>query len=234
MRSLTCAPAPNGEIKIKIKIIVDRRDTRNPVVITLQQLGASLEIKTIEVGDYIVSDQCAFEYKSTNDFLESVIGDERGKLFRQCSDLVAAYKKPALLIGCNLNDLFAERNIAPQAILGMLQTVLWIGCPVRFLPSPEITANYIFECAKKEQEEYTSIFMEHGNKKVKTPLEEKFYIVSAIPGIGTALAESLLRRFGSIEYIAIATQQELESVHGIGEITAKKIREVLTDYAYSL
>jgi len=46
-----------------MKIIVDHRETRSKVIGSLEKLGADIEIITLKVGDYVVSDQVAFERK---------------------------------------------------------------------------------------------------------------------------------------------------------------------------
>lgn len=211
------------------RIIIDHRETRNPIVPELEKLGASIELKQLEIGDYIVSDYCGFEYKATADFIESMIGNEKLKVLRQCRELALNYSKPCLLIGCDLSDLFVQRNIHYNSIWGCLQSIIWAGCPIRFLPTPEIAANYIFETAKKEQEGVTKAFSEHGNKTKKTPDEQREYIVSAIPTVGPVTAIKLLQRFGSIEMITIATRSELEEVEGIGTETSKLIKKILSE-----
>jgi len=193
----------------------------------LERLGADLVFQTLDVGDYVVSDFCGFEYKTPEDFLESVIGEEKGKLFRQVGDLVKVYDKPALLIGGTLSDLF-QRNIHPNAVWAFLQGVLWTGCPIRFLNSPEIAANYIFETARKEQLGGKRDFCAHGNKTKRLPSETSEYIISAIPDIGGALAKALLTEFGSVEAVITAPVETLAEVDGIGIGTANHIRQVVS------
>jgi len=47
------------------------------------------------------------------------------------------------------------------------------------------------------------------------------------PGVGPVRARALLARFGSVEAIAAASARELDEVRGIGEVTARQVREGL-------
>ena len=78
------------------KIIVDSRELRSGVPAHLSDLGCELQIETMGVGDYCVSDRVCFERKATSDFLSSWI-DEK-KLFGQLHDLANSYQRPILLI----------------------------------------------------------------------------------------------------------------------------------------
>ena len=50
-----------------MKIVIDHRQMRSRVAEALGKLGADIEIATLEVGDYVVSDRVAFERKAVDD-----------------------------------------------------------------------------------------------------------------------------------------------------------------------
>ncbi len=210
-----------------VRIICDQRETRNPILPLLEKLGTELSIQTIPVADYVVSDSCGFEYKTSEDFLSSIIGEQKGKLFRQVGDLVKTYPKPALLIGGTVSDLFV-RNIHHNSVWAFLQAIIWQGCPIRFLNTPEIAANYIFEVAKKEQIGGKTVFQAHGSKTKRLPRETSEYIISSIPDIGGALAKALLEKFGSVEAVITAPGERMAEIDGIGIETAEHIRSIVT------
>jgi Fanconi anemia group M protein len=61
--------------------------------------------------------------------------------------------------------------------------------------------------------------------------EQQEYIISALPGVGTALAKPLLEKFRSVKGVVNAEEAELKTVELIGDKKAKKIREIVdTDY----
>jgi Fanconi anemia group M protein len=208
-------------------IYVDSHELRSPVARLLDLKGVNIIIRTIEVGDYILSENCGCERKTAEDALSSFIGEEKGKIFRQCYDLVNAYSHPILIMECDLSDLFI-RNIHPSAIWGMLRSIIWGGCAITFTYNAEGTANKLYELAKLEQEGNNKEFSPHGSKTKRTKHEQLEYIISSIPDIGPATTKNLLCHFGNIESICRAGIDELMCVDGIGTATAEKIRGIIT------
>lgn len=56
-----------------MKIIVDYREQRSKVIGSLEKLGADIEITTLKVGDYVVSDSVAFERKRIDNLLATLL-----------------------------------------------------------------------------------------------------------------------------------------------------------------
>jgi len=52
--------------------------------------------------------------------------------------------------------------------------------------------------------------------------------LDSIPGIGPARRKALLKKFGSLEKIRQASEEELGEIEGISEEIIKKIRENIT------
>jgi Fanconi anemia group M protein len=85
--------------------------------------------------------------------------------------------------------------------------------------------------AGREQETREREVNVHGEKSSKTLAEQQEYVVGAIADIGPVTARSLLEQFGSIEAVMTAREEDLLDVHGVGEVTAERIREVVgSDY----
>ena len=78
-------------------IVVDSREASSaPKIIKgLREHGAEIKIQVLDKGDYIVSEQCAFERKTVNDFVYTLT---RRYLFEQVFLLKEAYVKPFILI----------------------------------------------------------------------------------------------------------------------------------------
>ena len=64
-------------------------------------------------------------------------------------------------------------------------------------------------------------------KKPKDIEAQRRFVLRALPGVGEKLAEELLKKFGSIENIAKASEEELMEVEKLGKKKAKRIVEVL-------
>lgn len=208
-----------------ITIICDKRELNSGVIKALQDLGAETDLQTLEVGDYIISNRAGIERKTAEDGIGSLVGEERGKIFRQCKDLAESYQRPLLLFECDLSDLFI-RNIHPAAIWGMLRSIIWNGCPIEFTYTAMGTAKRLYELAQAEQNGTRKVFQPHGMKTKRNPQEQKEYLVSAIPDVGTATARDLLTYFGSVEAVMTASKENLMAVDGVGAKTADRIRDV--------
>lgn len=201
----------------KIKIIVDTRERHIGRYLVDK---ANIEFKTLEIGDYVLSDRVAVERKTAEDFAESII-DKR--LFKQLSEL-KKYEKPILIIeGNEFNRL--HQNVIQGTILSI---ILDFGIPVLFSKDIKETANILIKIAEREQlKEKRVVSVRYGKRPMSLRERQKF-IVESLPEVGPALAESLLLEFKSIENIFKANKYELMKVEGIGEKTAKKIREVIS------
>ncbi|WP_324736152.1 DEAD/DEAH box helicase [Thermococcus sp. SY098] len=206
-----------------IVIYVDSRELKSQVPKYLKELGAHIEVKTLDVGDYIVSEDVAVERKSANDFIQSIID---GRLFDQVKRLTEAYARPVIIIE---GQLYGIRNVHPNAIRGALAavTIDW-GVPILFSTDAKETAQFIYLIAKREQEERKKEVAVRSEKKALTLADRQRLIVEGLPYVSATLAKRLLRHFGSVERVFTAKENELMEVEGIGEKIAREIRKVIT------
>ncbi len=210
-----------------IIIYADQREARSGVLKELDKnKEVDLRIKTLEVGDYVVSDRICFERKTPLDFLQDWI--ETKELFPKLIDM-KIYKCPILLLEGEISELFELRRINPVAVQGCLNTIIYMGISMIETLNASGTAQVLIWFADKEQNGEKRIVQLHGKRSHLTPDQQKIYVLSSIPNIGTSTAISLLRHFGTIQNIITAGLDELMEVDGIGEITANSIRTILTD-----
>ncbi|MEM2934635.1 MAG: DEAD/DEAH box helicase [Methanocellales archaeon] len=210
----------------KVNIYVDAREMRSPVAKALEEMGAIITLKTLEVGDYILSERVGVERKTVEDFLGTLIDRSQGRdLFTQMAELARNFERPVLIL--EGEGLYTARRINPNAVRSMLASIsIDFGIPIISTANPEDTAALLYIIAKREQFDEKREISLHGRKTILTLKEQQEYLVSAIPGVGLIAAKNLLRYFGSVEGIMTASVEELLKVEKIGRKTAKKIREV--------
>lgn len=203
------------------RVFVDPREREMAKI--LEGLGLEVTLKSLEVGDYVLSDRLAVERKTAEDFVASIIDPERN-LFRQISDLSRTYDKPVLIL--EGRDLYA-RQMSPASIRGALASIA-VDFAVPIIPTEDKdeTAAVIAMLAIRERKEGREPKV-HGHKTARTLKEQQEYLVSAIPNVGPAVARNLLKHFGSIEKIMTATQEELQQVELVGPKIAERIRELV-------
>ena len=197
---------------------------RSRVAEALIKLGAEIEITTLKIGDYIVSDRVAFERKTVDDVFATLI--ERRELFSQLNDLAKSYIKPILIIEGEDIFFFSSRRMNPRAIQGFLNTIALMRIPTIYTLNEAETAEVISMIAEKEQLGKTKPFNLHAKRSSLSQSKVKEYIVSALPGIGPVAARNLLKHFGSVENVMTAPLEELMKVDHVGQKTANRIREL--------
>lgn len=204
-----------------LKILVDSRELRSEVVKNLRDLGTSIEVKNLDVADYVLSDRVAVERKTVEDFAESIIED---RLFQQLIKL-KSYQRPILVIeGENI-----YQRIHPNAVRGAIAAIaIDFGIPIIRTRDEKETAEFLLAIARREQEEMRREVVEHYAKTKRTLKEEQEYVVSAISNVGSVIAKKLLEHFQTIEKIATASEEELMKVPKVGKKTAQRIRLLMT------
>lgn len=203
-------------------VIVDPRE--RDMARLLERSGLRIVLRSLEVGDYVLSERLGIERKTADDLIDSIVDPERD-LFRQIGDLARTYDRPLLII--EGQNLYA-RQVHPNAVRGILATVaVDFGVPIVPTASMEESAALISLMARREHEAGYRDVRPHGRKTSRTLKEQQEYLVSALPGVGPSVARSLLRHFGSVERIMTATEEELMAVEKVGPKTAARIREIV-------
>lgn len=203
------------------KIIADDRETSSAVVECLhKKSGIGLEIKRLESGDYAIGNQMLVERKTTRDFVDTLVERDLLGQIRQMAD---SCEHPVLII--EGTDLYAQRNITPNAIRGALAAIsVQLGVSIFMVAGPEETAEMLYVLINRELGEPSGQPSLHHHKSYRSEREQLEYILSSFPGIGPHQARSLLEHFGSLSAVIGASEEELRAVDGIG----KKISGVVT------
>ncbi len=204
-------------------IVADFREKGSPVLQNLLKEDIQLQLKQLNVGDFLLSKECAVEFKNVKDFVDSIID---GRLLSQLRSLVQ-YPKPLLIIEGDQEEMY-HRRINREAIQGMIATITTsYHIPLIRTFSPRETAQMLISIARREQDGKEKHFSYHNAKPlIDKDLQE--YIVSSLPNIGGALAKALLEKFDSIEKLVKASTEELQSIPLIGKKKAEEIRRLIT------
>lgn len=222
--SIPITPASHG---YPAKVVIDKRELRSPVSKHLERLGIELEFRTLEVGDYVLSDRVGVERKANSDFFDTMF--VRRELFSQLRDLKMAYKRPLLIIEGGYDALFTSRMVDPAAIWGVLETItISFRIPVLYTLDHAETALVLSNIAIKQQTHEKRPISLHGKRSHMSCRELQEYVISSIPDIGPKAAERLLTHFGSIEGVMNAPKDKLREVDRIGPKIADKIRGLVS------
>ncbi|ELZ16261.1 Hef nuclease [Natrinema thermotolerans DSM 11552] len=223
----THEPHAEGEA---VEIVADQREMDANIARDLSRREAiEVQLETLDVGDYVLSDRVVVERKSVADFVDSLVGGDRS-VFEQVGAMARHYSRPIVIV--EGEGLYEQRNVAPNAIRGALSSLaVDFGASVLRTGGEDETTELLDVIAGREQEVSDREVSVHGEKQSKTLSEQQEYVVASIAEIGPVTARSLLEEFGTVEGVMIATEDELQDADGVGQVTAERIREVVgSDY----
>jgi len=114
-----------------------------------------------------------------------------------------------------------------EAVQGALITLSVVFCmPLLRSRGPNETANLILYSANQVFRSSTSAI----HRQVICPKgkeNKRLYILQGLPNVGPELAERLLEKFGNVEAVFKADEEQLQKIPGLGFETARQIRELL-------
>ncbi len=211
-----------------IRIIADYREKSSNVIKELANLGIEVTIENLSCGDYVLSDRVCIEFKTQDDFINSIID---GRLMSQMSNLKNNYQNPLLII-CGDQDIYTIRKMHPNSIRGMFASIaLNYGIPILFTKNLQDTAALMRIIALREQKENDRDLLLRTEKKPLTQSDLKEYIVQSLPGVGPTLSRSLLNEFKTIKSIINLSEEELQKIEKIGPKKASDIyKSINEDY----
>lgn len=210
----------------KLKVFADFREKGSGIIKELVNQGLDVKIQKLAVGDYILSSRVCVEFKTKQDFVNSLI-DKR--LLQQVKALKSNFEKPLIIIEGE-EDLYSVRKVHPNAINGMLASiVIDFGIPIVYTKNFLETSSLLRSIAKREQEAEKKDIGVRTERKPLTTKEQQEFIVESLPGVGPNLAKSLLKEFKSIKKVVNAEHHELQNVEKLGPKKAKEIKRVVEE-----
>lgn len=212
--------------KDPFRVVVDAREKSSNVVRELVNLGVNVSMQNLAVGDYVISERVGIELKTKEDFVNSII-DKR--LLSQIKELRNNFESPILIIEGE-EDIYSIRKVHPNAIRGMLSSIaLDYSVPIVYTKDSKDTAELIKTIARREQENKDREFPLRLERKPLTTKEQQEYLVESLPGVGPAIAKSLLNEFGSVHNVFTATKEDLQKISNLGPKRADDIRRVIDE-----
>jgi ERCC4-related helicase len=210
--------------KSKLRIFADYREKGAGIIKDLVELDIDLKLESLNNADYILSSRVGVEFKSTHDFVESIID---GRLLQQVKELKKNFERPLLVIS-GTEDIYSIRNVHANSIRGTLSAIaIDFGVPILYTKNTKDTAMLFKIIAKREQEDVGNIFSVHPEKRNLSIKEQQEYIISSLPGVGSNLARPLLKYFKSVKNVITADIGDLEKVEKIGRKKADAIKKIV-------
>ena len=207
-------------------IIVDSREasTAAKIVKGLVERGVNVKTATLEKGDYILSDQCAVERKTVQDFVYTLT---RRYLFEQLFRLKDVYPKSLILLEGYLPIIYKFSHIQPVAIWGAMFNLAKHGIAIVNTASQKETVDFLYVAARQEQIVEKRTATVHAFKRCETLTDSQIYFVASLPNIGREKAVALLKSYQTPFNVLINVDDWPTTVNGLGPIISNKVKEVL-------
>jgi Fanconi anemia group M protein len=191
----------------------------------LKEMGARVERRVLQVGDFLCSSRLAVERKTRADFEQSVID---GRLFSQLPNLVSNYERVVVVV----EGVTDEERLSRSSLLGAYAAIISdFGASNIYTRDKGATAEIVFHFAKHEQLAKRVPMRIYAKRRTFTPSQTARSIVESFPTVGPKLAKSLLNHFGSVEALAHASERDIAGAPGVGKKKAKIIKAILA-YQY--
>jgi Fanconi anemia group M protein len=207
-------------------IIIDGREANSAAKIVrgLMERGVRVKTDSLEKGDYILSDECAVERKTVNDFVYTLT---RRYLFEQLFKLRDVYPKSFVLLEGYLPIIYKFSHIQPSAIWGAMFNLAKNGVAIINTASQKETADFLYVAARQEQIVEKRIPTVHAFKKFETLSEMQLYFVAGLPNIGREKAVAVLKSYQTPLNALINVDDWSKTVHGLGPVISNRVKEVL-------
>ncbi|MCL1970135.1 MAG: hypothetical protein FWF66_01540 [Candidatus Bathyarchaeota archaeon] len=208
-------------------IIVDTREASSAkkVVKELVERGVTVKTQMLTTGDYIISDQCAVERKTVNDFVYTLT---RRYLFEQLFSIKKTYPKALLILEGYLPVIYKYSSIQPQAVWGAMFNLAKNDIAIVNTGSIKETADFLYTAAKQEQIIEKRNPIVHAFKKCDTLADAQIYFIASLPGIGREKAVAILDVYKSPVEALMNVEQWSKTVNGLGPVITNKVKEVLS------
>ncbi len=207
-------------------IIVDTREanTAAKIVKGLIERGVNVKIATLEKGDYILSDECAVERKTVQDFVYTLT---RRYLFEQLFKLREVYPKSLILLEGYLPIIYKFSRIQPVAVWGALFNLAKNGIATVNTSSHKETIDFLYVAARQEQIVEKRAPTIHPIKPYETLADAQVYFIASLPNIGREKAISILKSYQTPLNALISVDDWTKTVYGLGPKISAKAKEVL-------
>jgi ERCC4-type nuclease len=215
---------PNAE-KQPIIIVDTREASASPKIVKgLREQGAEIVMKALPKGDYVLSDLCAVERKTVQDFVYTLT---RRHLFEQLFKLKEVYSKPFILIEGYMPIIYKFSRIQPSSVWGAMFTLAKQGIAMIHTTNHKETVDFLYTAAKQEQIVEKRIPAVHPVKKTETLADAQLFFMASLPNIGREKALSILNAYLTPMNALLNVERWAKDIHGLGPKITEKVRQVL-------
>jgi len=208
-------------------IIIDTRTEDKKFTDLLKTRKLDVKSDFLEIGDFLLGNGICIERKEGNDFLQS-IRDRR--IWDQATNM-SQYEHPIICIITSdiWRDFFhSGSDWINKSYFGAIGTLaVSYGISVLTFQTDDDFLDFITLIEKKITSNKESSRPKPLMRKARSIQERKENCLSGIEGVSILTAQKLLDKFGSINAIANAKEEDFSDIERLGNKTISKILETL-------
>jgi len=221
---------PGTEKKADLKI--DFREQRSGIVPEIEKLTdrLTIEICTLQTGDYLIEDKIIIERKTISDFLISI---QNGRIFQQAYRLAQSGKNGLIILEGD-KSMVDTSLMSRKAVQGaLIHLTVFLGIPVIRSMNIQETAilliDILHQSNQQELPRQKHIISRGPGIRINKKQRQKLFLLQNLPGIGTKKGLALLKSFSTIGNVINASPTDLTKVRGIGKKLSDSIFSILHD-----
>jgi len=211
-------------------IVIDFREKDSIIPTELEKLGVPIKFAQLEVGDYVVTgeENICVERKETNDYVGSL---SSGHLNNQLVAMSKNYGFSILIVEGTISMALNDTQTKRSAYLSSL-----MGSVVKRSPDGK-SGTVSVVCVENAYDTSLCLkFLHDKNNSLEglirlpklNPIhfseeESVVAMLGVVPGVGEKIAKGLLKKFGNIQKIGLASLEELMEVEKVGKVKAERI-----------
>ena len=205
------------------ELVVDHSECHSGLLVAVRASRCfDVQMDRLATGDYLVNGEVLVERKTISDLAASLVD---GRLFPQVARLAHSPYRSLILIEGPAPA--SEPGVSRHSLEGALVSIAAIWrIPLLHSSDSQQSARmlrFIADQVRSPQERMLRRF----DRKPKRVGSRRLFLLQSLPGVGPALADRLLSRFGSIERVVTVDAATLAGVRGIGPRKAARIRELV-------
>jgi ERCC4-type nuclease len=199
------------------RIVCDVHEIRSGVPAHLAGLGAEVEIRALERGDYSVAVNALVERKTIPDLHSSIV---KGRFWAQIAKIRLARRSYLLLEGRSLYS----GSVAKEAVRGLCVAVADLGVTIVRTENARDTAAWLIEIAAGGAPiRDRPVFAQRPQSTENAPAVTA---LAAAAGVSVETARAVLERFQTLLAVGQATIDDLRAVPGVGAKRAEAISDL--------
>ena len=176
-----------------LRIILDNREQKLEEIIKQNHKSIIYEMKQLDIGDIIVSEDVAIERKEGTDFVGSIMDN---RLFEQLIRLKETYPKPIIILEGLNDDVFEFTGMNIKSIYGALAYISY-KMEIAVIPTRNVedTGIVVERVAYREQIKDQKPVLSRNAPKNMDTFQRRCFILEGLLNVGPNKAEQLIDKF---------------------------------------